>query len=240
MVKSVDSNMNKKSKKKKEEEIELPSKKTPLRDSRSHLRQYESTDLRGICSQFSALILLCSSCAVIPYHITICTGLERDASTTSRAYVIIIGANHTQTERLWLDLADGRKGFEAGSLESFESRGSDVGEIKKVEVRGWLGLVLRVRRGLDAHMRGTHIRTHTASKCLSHCLQLGHDGATPESCWLVDELSVAVPTKGVKYVFACKCWLAKDRGDGLTARVFNTLDAEAVSISRKVHILRAV
>uniref|UniRef100_A0A3Q2V469 Lipoxygenase homology PLAT domains 1a n=1 Tax=Haplochromis burtoni TaxID=8153 RepID=A0A3Q2V469_HAPBU len=70
----------------------------------------------------------------IPYHITIYTGLERDASTTSRAYVIIIGANHTQTDRLWLDLQDGRKGFEAGSLESFESHGSDVGEIKKVEI----------------------------------------------------------------------------------------------------------
>nr|XP_019938128.1 PREDICTED: lipoxygenase homology domain-containing protein 1 isoform X2 [Paralichthys olivaceus] len=133
---------------------------------------------------------------LIPYHITICTGLERDASTTSRAYVIIIGANHTQTERLWLDLADGRKGFEAGSLESLESHGLDVGEIKKVE--------------------------------------LGHDGATPESCWLVDELAVAVPTKGVKYMFACKCWLAKDRGDGLTARVFNVLDAEAISISQKI------
>lgn len=73
---------------------------------------------------------------VIPYHMTICTGLERDASTTSRAYVIIIGANHTQTQRLWLELPDGRKGFEAGSLERFESHGSDVGEIKKVEVRG--------------------------------------------------------------------------------------------------------
>lgn len=65
-------------------------------------------------------------------------------------------------------------------------------------------------------------------------LQLGHDGATPESCWLVDELCVAVPTKGVKYIFACKCWLAKDRGDGLTARVFNVLDSEAISISHKV------
>uniref|UniRef100_A0A8D3A845 Lipoxygenase homology PLAT domains 1 n=1 Tax=Scophthalmus maximus TaxID=52904 RepID=A0A8D3A845_SCOMX len=136
------------------------------------------------------------SCAVIPYHFTICTGLERDASTTSRAYVIIIGASHTQTERLWLDLPDGRTGFEAGSLESFETLGLDVGEIKKVE--------------------------------------LGHDGATPESCWLVDELSVAVPTKGVMYIFACKCWLAKDRGDGLTARVFNVLDAEAISISQKI------
>uniref|UniRef100_A0A3Q3H262 Lipoxygenase homology PLAT domains 1a n=1 Tax=Labrus bergylta TaxID=56723 RepID=A0A3Q3H262_9LABR len=73
-------------------------------------------------------------CPFIPYHMTICTGLERDASTTSRAYVIIIGANHTQTERLWLDLPDGRKGFESGSLESFETHGSDVGEIKKVEI----------------------------------------------------------------------------------------------------------
>lgn len=61
--------------------------------------------------------------------------MERDANTTSRAYVIIIGANHTQTERLWLDLPGGRKGFEAGSLESFESHGLDVGEMKKVEVR---------------------------------------------------------------------------------------------------------
>lgn len=65
---------------------------------------------------------------------TICTGLERDASTTSRAYVIIVGADHTQTQRLWLDLPDGRKGFQAGSLERFQSHGSDVGEIKKVEV----------------------------------------------------------------------------------------------------------
>lgn len=93
----------------------------------------ELINLRGVYTPF------CSSCAVIPYHITICTGLERDASTTSRAYVIIIGANHGQTERLWVDLPDGRKGFEAGSLESFESCGSDVGEIKKVEVRGGVG-----------------------------------------------------------------------------------------------------
>uniref|UniRef100_A0A3B3ZLB7 PLAT domain-containing protein n=1 Tax=Periophthalmus magnuspinnatus TaxID=409849 RepID=A0A3B3ZLB7_9GOBI len=134
--------------------------------------------------------------AVIPYHFTICTGLDRDASTTSRAYVIITGANLSVTDRLWLDLPDGRRGFGAGSLETFECHGSDVGEIKRVE--------------------------------------LGHDGATPESCWLVDEVSVAVPTKGVKYIFACKCWLAKDRGDGLTARVFNVLDAEAISISQKI------
>ncbi|XP_071008463.1 lipoxygenase homology domain-containing protein 1 [Oncorhynchus clarkii lewisi] len=157
IMKSVDSNMNKK--KKKGEDV-----------------QKEST--------------------IIPYHFTISTGEENDASTCSRVYVIIMGPNHTQTQRLWLDLPGGKKCFESGSLESFEAHGADVGEIKKVE--------------------------------------LGHDGATPESCWLVDELAVAVPTKGVKYIFQCKCWLAKDRGDGLTARVFNVLDADSITISQKI------
>lgn len=83
-------------------------------------------------------------------------------------------------------------------------------------------------------MHGKHTHAAQSDRLPPPRLQLGHDGATPESCWLVDELSVAVPTKGVKYVFACKCWLAKDRGDGLTARVFNTLDADAISISKKV------
>ncbi|XP_047236336.1 lipoxygenase homology domain-containing protein 1 isoform X4 [Girardinichthys multiradiatus] len=65
-------------------------------------------------------------------------------------------------------------------------------------------------------------------------VQLGHNGVTPESCWLVDELSVAVPTKGIKYIFPCKCWLAKDRGDGLTVRLLNVLDSNTINIIRKV------
>ncbi|KAG9353677.1 hypothetical protein JZ751_011799, partial [Albula glossodonta] len=149
-MKSLDSNMNKKNKKKKyEEDIE----ERPI----------------------------------IPYHFTVSTGVDRDASTTSRVYVIIMGPDQ-ETDRLWLDLPEDKKCFAAGSLEKFEMCGPD----------------------------------------------LGHDGATPESCWLVDELSVAVPTKGVMYIFQCKCWLAKDRGDGLTARVFNVLDADSITISQKV------
>lgn len=50
----------------------------------------------------------------------------------------------------------------------------------------------------------------------------------------MDELSVAVPTKGIKYIFPSKCWLAKDRGDGLTARLFNVLDSSTINIIRKV------
>ncbi|XP_048065057.1 lipoxygenase homology domain-containing protein 1 isoform X2 [Megalobrama amblycephala] len=133
---------------------------------------------------------------MIPYHFTVSTGDDRDASTSSRVYVIIMGPNDLETERLWLDLPDGKKCFAAGGMEHFMCYGLDVGEIKRVE--------------------------------------LGHNGATPESCWLVDELSVAVPTKGIQYNFLCKCWLAKDRGDGLTARVFNILDATTISIIRKV------
>ncbi|XP_072290031.1 lipoxygenase homology domain-containing protein 1 [Eucyclogobius newberryi] len=133
---------------------------------------------------------------IIPYHFTLSTSSERDSSTTARVYVIILGPNDTETERLWLDLPEGKTCFAPGSMEHFVCYGNDVGEIKRVE--------------------------------------LGHNGLTPESCWLVDELAVAVPTKGIKYIFACKCWLAKDRGDGLTGRLFNVLDSTTINITRKV------
>ncbi|KAF3695639.1 Lipoxygenase -like proteiny domain-containing protein 1 [Channa argus] len=100
---------------------------------------------------------------IIPYHFTLSTGVDRDASTTARVYVIIMGPNEVETDRLWLDLPEGKKSFLAGTMNHFVCYGTDVGEIKRVE--------------------------------------LGHNGVTPESCWLVDELSVAVPTKGIKYIF---------------------------------------
>ncbi|XP_053277048.1 lipoxygenase homology domain-containing protein 1 [Pleuronectes platessa] len=133
---------------------------------------------------------------IIPYHFTLSTGADRDASTTARVYVIITGPTDTETERMWLDPPEGKTSFTVGTMEHFVSYGTDVGEIKRVE--------------------------------------LGHNGVTPESCWFVNELSVAVPTKGIKYNFPCKCWLAKDRGDGLTARLFNVLDSSTINIIRKV------
>ncbi|XP_071988971.1 lipoxygenase homology domain-containing protein 1 isoform X1 [Engystomops pustulosus] len=133
---------------------------------------------------------------MIPYHIAITTGQERDAGTESRAYVIIMGPQKIKTERLWLDLPKGKKGFAPGSVEKFSIVGLDVGEVKRME--------------------------------------LGHDGATPESCWLVEEIQLNVPTKGVLYTFACKCWFAKDRGDGLSSRIFNMLDATAITVGQKI------
>ncbi|NWI83337.1 LOXH1 protein, partial [Dryoscopus gambensis] len=133
---------------------------------------------------------------LIPYHITVTTGTEFDSSTDSRVFIIIMGSQKVQTERLWLDLPEGKDEFADGSVEKFSVWGLDVGEIKKVEV--------------------------------------GHDGATPESCWMLEELTIIVPTKGVMYNFVCKCWLARDKGDGLTSRILNILDAECVNVGIKI------
>lgn len=50
----------------------------------------------------------------------------------------------------------------------------------------------------------------------------------------MEELCLAVPTQGTKYTLRCNCWLAKDRGDGVTSRVFDLLDAMVVNIGKKV------
>uniref|UniRef100_A0A8C6YX29 Lipoxygenase homology PLAT domains 1 n=1 Tax=Nothoprocta perdicaria TaxID=30464 RepID=A0A8C6YX29_NOTPE len=71
---------------------------------------------------------------VIPYHITVTTGTEFDSSTDSRVYIIIMGPQKMQTERLWLDLPEEKDEFADGSVEKFSVWGLDVGEIKKVEI----------------------------------------------------------------------------------------------------------
>ncbi|KAM6328427.1 LOW QUALITY PROTEIN: lipoxygenase homology domain-containing protein 1 [Alca torda] len=144
----------------------------------------------------SSLVKAAEEGSLIPYHITVTTGTEFDSSTDSRVFIIIMGPQKVQTERLWLDLPEEKDEFADGSVEKFSVWGLDVGEIKKVEV--------------------------------------GHDGATPESCWLLEELTIVVPTKGVMYNFVCKCWLARDKGDGLTSRILNILDADCVNIGLKI------
>ncbi|XP_078473113.1 lipoxygenase homology domain-containing protein 1 [Lampetra planeri] len=134
--------------------------------------------------------------SMIPYHVAVTTGPNRDNGTSSRGYVIMRGARKQRTRRLWLDSTDGRLGFAPDRAQSYRLVGRDVGMLRSVE--------------------------------------LGHDGVTPESCWFVEEFSLLVPTRGLRYVFQCRCWLAKDRGDGLTARVFSVLDAECISLTPKV------
>uniref|UniRef100_A0ACB8EPH1 Uncharacterized protein n=1 Tax=Sphaerodactylus townsendi TaxID=933632 RepID=A0ACB8EPH1_9SAUR len=47
-------------------------------------------------------------------------------------------------------------------------------------------------------------------------------------------MTIIVPTKGVMYTFVCKCWLARDMGDGLTSRIYDILDAECVFVGLKI------
>ncbi len=119
----LDSNMNKKKKKKKAVIMEEGPSKMMLYSS-----GYSDRDVGRLMLNICVL-------AVIPYHFTVSTGVDRDASTTSRVYVIILGPNDLETERLWLDLTDGKTCFAAGGMEHFMCYGLDVGEIKRVEVR---------------------------------------------------------------------------------------------------------
>ena len=54
--------------------------------------------------------------------------------------------------------------------------------------------------------------------------QVGHDGTAPGSGWFLKEVEVDLPTKGKHYTFSCKQWLARDKGDGKTSRIFSVDD----------------
>ncbi|KAL4225451.1 Lipoxygenase y domain-containing protein 1 [Mactra antiquata] len=55
-------------------------------------------------------------------------------------------------------------------------------------------------------------------------IEVGHDGTAPGTGWFVKEIEVDMPTKGKHYTFACKQWLARDKGDGKTSRMFSVDD----------------
>ena len=57
-------------------------------------------------------------------------------------------------------------------------------------------------------------------------LEIGHDGLSKESGWLVENVEVDVPTRGQNYYFVCGKWLAKDHEDGKTVRELRPLDAQ--------------
>ena len=53
------------------------------------------------------------------------------------------------------------------------------------------------------------------------------------SGWFVKEVEVDMPTKGKHYFFKCDSWLAKDKGDGQTSRLFTLDEGEASVVSYK-------
>ncbi|KAL5006870.1 hypothetical protein ScPMuIL_015676 [Solemya velum] len=55
-------------------------------------------------------------------------------------------------------------------------------------------------------------------------IEVGHDGVAPGSGWFLKEVILDMPTMGKHYQFLCNQWLARDRGDGKTTRVFSVDD----------------
>ncbi len=48
---------------------------------------------------------------------------------------------------------------------------------------------------------------------------------TPGTGWLLKEIEIHTPIRGLSYYITCNQWLAKDKGDGLTIRKFYIDDA---------------
>ena len=59
--------------------------------------------------------------------------------------------------------------------------------------------------------------------------QLGIDSLSADSAWFVREVEVDMPTKGKHFYFSCKAWLARDKSDGKTSRVFTLNDADTTT-----------
>ncbi|XP_074659812.1 lipoxygenase homology domain-containing protein 1-like [Tubulanus polymorphus] len=64
-------------------------------------------------------------------------------------------------------------------------------------------------------------------------IQVGHDGEKPGSGWFVKDIEIDMPTKGKHYTFNCRTWLAKDKGDGKTEKMFSVNDGQSVVTSYK-------
>uniref|UniRef100_A0A672Z678 Lipoxygenase homology domains 1b n=1 Tax=Sphaeramia orbicularis TaxID=375764 RepID=A0A672Z678_9TELE len=177
---------------------------------------------------------------IIPYHFTLSTGVERDASTTARVYVIILGPNDTETDRLWLDLPDGKKAFTAGTMEHFVCYGTDVGEIKRVEVVYSATVVTG-----DTQSAGTDtnifLTVYGANGCTEEMLlpknedrfergqedtftleiddiaplkkiRVRIDGTGSRPDWFLDRILMRNLTTEEVYVFTYEEWLSKTKG----------------------------
>uniref|UniRef100_A0A4W5K096 PLAT domain-containing protein n=1 Tax=Hucho hucho TaxID=62062 RepID=A0A4W5K096_9TELE len=157
----------------------------------------------------------------------------KDASTSSRIYVVTMGPNHTQTERLWLDLPGGKRCFDSGSLESFKSPGVDVGEIMKVEVTGDVlnartdtqiylsvfganitteGILLqknedRIERGQE-DMFILEVDDNAPLRKMKACI----DGSSSQPDWFLDKIIMHNLTTEDVSEFTCEEWLSKTKG----------------------------
>uniref|UniRef100_A0A8C1NTW3 Lipoxygenase homology domains 1b n=1 Tax=Cyprinus carpio TaxID=7962 RepID=A0A8C1NTW3_CYPCA len=171
-------------------------------------------------TEMGGLMLIICVWAVIPYHFTVSTGDDRDASTTSRVYVIIMGPNDLETERLWLDLTGGKTCFAAGGMEHFMCYGLDVGEIKRVEVRllfvlhnifFLLTLITLVCGRFERGQEDTfNLEIDDIAPLKKLRVRIDATGSRPD--WFLDKIIMRNLSTEEVYVFTYEEWLSKTKG----------------------------
>uniref|UniRef100_A0A803YK55 Lipoxygenase homology PLAT domains 1 n=1 Tax=Meleagris gallopavo TaxID=9103 RepID=A0A803YK55_MELGA len=188
------------------------------------------------------------------YKISVFTGDIYGAGTDANVFLNIYGDLGDTGERKLSKSETNFNKFERGQEDTFTIQAVDLGILYKIKIRhdnsmispDWFlekveildetteeSFVFLCERWLSKKKEDKKIE-RTLYEQVHVQLTVGHDGATPESCWLMEELTIVVPTKGVMYNFVCKCWLARDKGDGLTSRILNILDADCVNVGIKV------
>uniref|UniRef100_A0A8C1NXH5 Lipoxygenase homology domains 1b n=1 Tax=Cyprinus carpio TaxID=7962 RepID=A0A8C1NXH5_CYPCA len=165
-------------------------------------------------TEMGGLMLIICVWAVIPYHFTVSTGDDRDASTTSRVYVIIMGPNDLETERLWLDLTGGKTCFAAGGMEHFMCYGLDVGEIKRVEVRLLCCSEYVLNCNLFLFERGQedtfNLEIDDIAPLKKLRVRIDATGSRPD--WFLDKIIMRNLSTEEVYVFTYEEWLSKTKG----------------------------
>ena len=63
------------------------------------------------------------------------TGDDKDGGTEAKVYIVLIGTQ-AATEKIHLELVQ-KPGFEPGTAETFSVEGTDVSEVRKIEVGKW-------------------------------------------------------------------------------------------------------
>lgn len=76
---------------------------------------------------------MCSfSIPAISYTVRVRTGDDKDGGTEAKVHIVLIGTQ-ASTDKIDLELVQ-KSGFEPGTAETFSVEGTDVGEIRKIEV----------------------------------------------------------------------------------------------------------
>ena len=174
------------------------------------------TQYRHILAVYLTMFYILGNFAAVPYTVRVVTGPDKNMGTSGPLWIRILGRKESKhTGRQYLELMQ-KDGFEPGSVETFSFEAPDVGAVCAIEVS------VAVTQRPSAFSANPHVSLP--------CAQVGNDAVTPGSGWYVKEITIDMPTKGKSTHFSCKTWLARDKLDSKTTRIFTVKDGDSSSV----------